>query len=437
MGSVGKQVPRFQEAAALSDDGHKVVRADGGEELDQLIAAAPGSAEEVASGVRVGWPTPWRLALLAFVIVSLALLSAMRASRAPATTLRDGPASKVVAPELVPELAPEVELELAQEREPEYAPEQAPQVAPDPDPELASERAAEQAPQVTPMRDPELATERGTEPAAPAPQGAGIFSGKVTLVLMTHSGSRRLKQFVRVVGRYNAMPQLVAKTIVVLNNISRSVPALSGLSSLERVQVVEFARNSMNNRFAVVDHVDTEAVVVLDDDLFLTPSLVLCLISRFEENPDRLLSLDVRYTQKDRYIGSGVNASKPKAGTTGLGRTMMFARHFLLDYMSHDEMVRWVDTPHFCEDLLMSALIANETGRGPLFVRQDATHLREELPAPAGLSSRSAWYRGRHECVRWANAYFGNPYKVSQQVVGCGGRPVPSRPMKIRISHLL
>jgi len=248
---------------------------------------------------------------------------------------------------------------------------------------------------------------------------------RVTIVLMTHKGAAapRLGNLVKLLNAYSEM-KVVARVIVVLNDME--IPAqLRNVT--EKTLFVKFPKNSMNNRFLVHDKVPTKAAMIVDDDVLLNEPLLIGMMRQFKRDPFRLYGLDTRYTYNLKYRVFGfVRSEQYKPGSLVIGKTMLFHKLFMKEYSRHTALLNWIQppSPHFCEDVAMTALITNVTGKGPVVVERSDECVRENLVDDGGLSVTgqfSSWINLRNRCVVWLARYFKNPFVISTERYTCRG----------------
>ncbi|CAG2216824.1 EXTL3 [Mytilus edulis] len=193
---------------------------------------------------------------------------------------------------------------------------------------------------------------------------------------------------------------IINKMILIWNN--RNEPFTPIIDS-PKITFIEAEVNSMNNRFNVSQYVHTDAVLMIDDDVLISESLLSLMLLRWSENIDRLvgISSDMRFVNsKNEYLVKG------KEPSLVIGKTMLLHRKYLQKYMQDKALVDWNDK-RFCEDISMNALILKKTHLKPLFVPMTAHSSRRNLPDIDGASSKdNNWYIRRTECVQWAAEYF-------------------------------
>lgn len=262
---------------------------------------------------------------------------------------------------------------------------------------------------------------------------------KITVVLMTHPKSKRAKGMHQVLQYYSDCPS-VDKIILVLNGGMKPLKTYQGIA---KVEFAEFAKNSMNNRFAIADRVETEAVLICDDDVLISSPLLDCFISKWEAQRHRLFGFDLRRAIGDRY---SVGHDPEHHAIIVIGKTMVFHKRYLEAYMKDQEMVDWVSEPQFCEDIAMNALISSFHDEGPVLVstahyKGDPFFRRKKLPEVGGLSGKKGTWDGqRNFCVKWLNQHFGGgdfSFAQNADVVACSDAQGAGFSLKRRVRKFL
>lgn len=209
--------------------------------------------------------------------------------------------------------------------------------------------------------------------------------------------------------------------------------------------------NSMNNRFGsdVVNHVKTDTIILIDDDVLLSEGMIFKMLKSYQTNENQIASSKTSQTdtnstivgiRNDARIASNKEgyifpcwriegyifslacwkspfSSLPKPNVV-IGKTMLIHKKWLKLYQQ--DLALWSYTgeqKHFCEDILMNALIRNSTSiiRPPILVEKDTINTRQVLEESGGLSSKGLssfmwgfeWAKRRTECVRWGVNHFG------------------------------
>jgi len=286
---------------------------------------------------------------------------------------------------------------------------------------------------------------------------------KTTLVLMGYS-TNRLDNYDIILPAYSDMDDVIDKIIFLWNNQEEEPPNVPMHGKVPIILVRE-PENSMNNRFGpdVTDRTETNVVTLVDDDCLLSRGMIRAMISSWEASSRDLDQRSLIGVDGDgRIVGtkhgylfpcsriegwvlqrhcwnSIVSSSTPVSSNHPLnlvvGKTMTFSTLFMLAYQN-DEVVWNYTSPqggHFCEDIMMNALIRNATNnRDPVLMTKDrkwnlplrgkkneAAEIKEEhlamdrtrtiLSESGGLSfslTVLSWNDKRSECVQWASTHY-------------------------------
>jgi len=203
--------------------------------------------------------------------------------------------------------------------------------------------------------------------------------------------------------------------------------------------------NSMNNRFGpdVVKRATTDTLLMIDDDILMSEGLILKMLQSYYDNekpqPNTSNATIVGIANDARIASSKDGYNFPCWRVEGyifsllcwkspfsdipppnvvIGKTMLLHKNWLPIYQSDAELWAYTgEQKHYCEDILMNALIRNSTihRTNPVFVEKDTQNTREVLVENGGLSSKGIsslmwgfeWAKRRTECVRWAVDHFG------------------------------
>ncbi|KAF8353477.1 hypothetical protein PRIPAC_98105 [Pristionchus pacificus] len=212
------------------------------------------------------------------------------------------------------------------------------------------------------------------------------------------------------------------KIIVVWNNNNSSPPA-DWLDMNDPFEIIMPKKNSLNNRFIPYESIETEAVISMDDDVYVTQSELVFAFRMWRENRNRIVGFPERYALHQRvYVivdllryHTKVN-SRSKYGLTAhheysmiLTGLAIIHKEFLFEftYNQHPAILEYIDDHFNCEDIAMNYLVAHLTRRAPLRV-QKKTSLSNG--SKVGLFSRTLHVRERDECMDMLNEFYGyNP----------------------------
>uniref|UniRef100_A0A0N4Z425 Glyco_transf_64 domain-containing protein n=1 Tax=Parastrongyloides trichosuri TaxID=131310 RepID=A0A0N4Z425_PARTI len=234
------------------------------------------------------------------------------------------------------------------------------------------------------------------------------FVDKYTVVMLTY---RRIPGLNYSLTQFNNETN-VDKIIVIWND-----PDLIQLpnkdqwaKSIPPVFFVKPTGNSLNNRFLPYDIIKTEAILSLDDDQRLTPSLLHYTFDVWKFNRDVLVGYSSKLTTKNDslvYI-----AKKSETYDLLLTSLSMLNRKYLFYYTYNfpSNIKRYIDDKMNCEDIAMNFMIAILTNKpNALFTNVEDLSRCDNCIAH-GLSKDKNHYIERSDCVElFSNTFGGNP----------------------------
>jgi hypothetical protein len=188
-------------------------------------------------------------------------------------------------------------------------------------------------------------------------------------VIMTgfYSEPLRLTMITAAVREYTspAYASLVDKVIVVWNNVDAAPPDLPG------ALVLRMKKNDLNNRWTkTVPHIGTEAVLNLDDDIWVAKEAMLCMLSAWMRDPMRLVSHTTKLTEGTRY--STHDSAPGELYSFALPRALMLHRRVLELFSTRKYApLRQLATRRdlgTSDDLALGLVAAMETRKAPLLI---------------------------------------------------------------------
>lgn len=177
-------------------------------------------------------------------------------------------------------------------------------------------------------------------------------------------------------------------------------------------------------RFSCFEHLTSEAMMILDDDMLVTPAHIKQLVDAYQAKPDHIHGYDARYVFRTssglvyarmrhlyKYILDPVFRAhffgeRPKPVIT-LTKTLIApasaAKMFCESRPLVEEFVRTYSKPLWNgEDIFFSLVFHARTGRHPI-IHKPITKLRETPQAATGISSQKGFhYQYRSAFVRHA-----------------------------------
>jgi hypothetical protein len=232
------------------------------------------------------------------------------------------------------------------------------------------------------------------------------------------------------------------------------------------VSFFETGINSMNNRFAVWPYVQTRGVLIQDDDMWLEPEALRCLHKLWVANPTRLVgsaeertdfwyhrSVSLEHTD---YLGKPVRRGETGRDDVSLseealnklnmtesqgmlldwfeitpqdchetpdGRTKciypagemfsmllphpwLLSRNYLRAYMEQDPLTWLVENMTNCDDIIMNAVVAHETGLPGIATQAEVYRHPTWAEGDAMWVSDPDWMQHRAQCMAHVELHY-------------------------------
>jgi hypothetical protein len=224
------------------------------------------------------------------------------------------------------------------------------------------------------------------------------------------------------------MSSLVHKVILVWNNPFDVPPEIPGLIVL-RMKV-----NSLNNRWTqTLKHVETDAILNLDDDILLKKEAIICMMSYWLDDPDILVGPFVRSTMDNKYhlddLINGENYSLM------LPRAMLLHKRYLKLYSKIDPaIINYVDEQNaHCDDIALNLAVAYYSKKPPMRIFAPSQTildyykicLQKNRKETGGLATNKDRAELRNECFNWMTKMYPDDTLKFTNVIGtCGLRGI-------------
>ncbi|GAA5865289.1 hypothetical protein JCM8547_005045 [Rhodosporidiobolus lusitaniae] len=212
-----------------------------------------------------------------------------------------------------------------------------------------------------------------------------------------------------ILGRYtsNEYAQVVEKVVLVWNEPNADPPK----DLPKGVEVVLATNNSLNNRWTLAaPRLTNSPVIVADNDLFLSPAALRCLLTVQKDNPELLLGPYVRRRDGEEYVldelvthASPYHFVLPRAMLASPEVVALYGTPELLQHRSYVDS----QAAH-CDDLLFNLVAGASTGSAPLRVALPPASVSDfstvcgplDRANSAGLADQSNRATLRSECLR-------------------------------------
>ncbi|XP_075473091.1 exostosin-like 2 isoform X2 [Ascaphus truei] len=248
----------------------------------------------------------------------------------------------------------------------------------------------------------------------------------------------RTDLLLKMLNHYQAVPRLRG-VIVVWNNVGQEPPARLWESLGPHPVPVTFKKQSANlmrNRLRRLPEIETQAVLMMDDDTLVSAYDVSFAFSIWQQFPDRIVGFVPR---KHISSPSGIysyGSFELQAPDTGSGDVysmiLIGAAFFHREYLRLFEALpapvhAMIDQTQNCDDIAMNFVVANHTGKasGVLVKPTDMRNLEKETESGyTGMWHRAEHLLQRSHCLnRLARVYGGMPLKYSSMMISQFGFP--------------
>ena len=192
-------------------------------------------------------------------------------------------------------------------------------------------------------------------------QRKDVGKAAVTVVVTSYLATGWRPHWVKqIVDTYTAedMVHLVAKVILVWNNPNEPVPATLTAVESDRFVILRQKHNSLNNRWIdVLEHVESEAVLNLDDDVYVKREGLICLLSWWRRDRRRIVGPFVRRIDGHKYVIDELTDSSQYSVV--LPRVLLLPTTLLHDYASKEYswFHSYIDEQEaHCDDVFLNIL---------------------------------------------------------------------------------
>lgn len=256
-----------------------------------------------------------------------------------------------------------------------------------------------------------------------------------TLVMQTYN---RTDLLLRLLNHYQALPRL-HKVIVVWNNVGERAPEDLWNSLGPHPVPVAFkpqTANRMRNRLQAFPELETEAVLMVDDDMLISAQDLAFAFSVWQQFPDQIIGFVPRKhvsTSSGVYAYGGFELQAPGLGDGDqysmvlVGASFFSSKYLDLFQRQPAAVHALIDETQNCDDIAMNFLVAKHTGRASgVFVKpvNMGSLEKETAGAHSGMWHRAEHFLQRSYCVnRLAAIYGGMPLAYSNIMISQFGFP--------------
>ncbi|GIZ49327.1 hypothetical protein CKM354_001235900 [Cercospora kikuchii] len=234
---------------------------------------------------------------------------------------------------------------------------------------------------------------------------------------------RRLETLPQFLDNYaNGNLSSLRKIVLLWNDIENDPPpSFLGTLDTYRVPVVLEQRhiNSLNQRFHPTEHVKTNCVFSVDDDMIFKPEDVEYGYQAWKDQNkgrQRMLGFIAREVRRK---GQQVIYDQPhKEYHMVLTKAAFYHTDWMKGYWANDAVMKslreYVEEHDNCEDIFMSFLHAHHTRTPPIFVKPE---IKIDFGGNDGISSRKGHLQRRAACVKRFNEAFGDDTLVPTDTI--------------------
>lgn len=202
---------------------------------------------------------------------------------------------------------------------------------------------------------------------------------------------------------------------------------------------------SINNRFAPLDGLRTDAVFNVDDDMVIPCGALKDGFVAWKRNPSTLVGF---FPRAHARLGEACEYDyvwlEPKVWWGGVYSIVLTKAAFVharfFDLYTHEmpaEVRAYVDENHNCEDIAMQFLVSNATGLAPVYVRAPLwfyVSTKFDGVGRAGISGKKGHHRQRGQCITDFAAMYGGLPLQSAPLRGGGKGRVEARRAAARLA---
>lgn len=199
------------------------------------------------------------------------------------------------------------------------------------------------------------------------------------------------------------------------------------------VEVVTHPSSDLTNRFLPPDSLRTDAVLICDDDIFLSPSDVQFVFESFKENNDRIVGVFGRDFAEEKSASARDFATEKGKSLTYANNLQtysimltkfLFVHRKYLDVFTQvvpPKSLQYINEISNCEDIALNFVVSKLSGLPPVNVNVSAIDYGDsrayakndanlEAVRVSALSFRSSHKGQRSECLTKFQADFGKNY---------------------------
>lgn len=229
-----------------------------------------------------------------------------------------------------------------------------------------------------------------------------ISNNKTTIILLGYNCDRINKNKKTIINQYDKLSKYIDKIIFIWNNQSEPMPDLIQPTNIKLLQVKAKKNSLCNRHFTIYDKVETESVIVVDDDIILDEKNVFDLIDNWKNNKSFIIGLVGRSFDK---LGN-YNLLPSKKNIITLGQTMMYHKKYMLEFSKHKILHDFIDNkdPSKSDDIAFQLMVRsiNKYPSTKVIYSNTITN----LDSSGAISNHSFRNKYRSDAIRYSLNYF-------------------------------
>lgn len=220
--------------------------------------------------------------------------------------------------------------------------------------------------------------------------------GELTIRVNTYRRPDLLKEFLK-----NYHPCPVVKEITIVWSDLENKPPDELLSTYKKAKFEVHTTNSLSNRFKPLQHVPTDAVLSVDDDLVIPCEVLNSTLRVWSSNPDALVGYSPRMITNDPITGKTKYLRWQHTWWNGiytivLTKASILHKRYLYEYnkVMPTSMLSYIDNARNCEDIAMAHIVAARSKAAPVWTEGIVYEI-----GSSGISSGSSHFSDRGKCI--------------------------------------
>lgn len=230
---------------------------------------------------------------------------------------------------------------------------------------------------------------------------------KTTLIMIGYNIERFNKNKDIIFNNYDKLYKYFDKFIFIWNNLNSSIPKINLPKNL-KVEIIKSKENSLCNRHYIpYKNINTQSVLIIDDDIILSDNCIKGLINTWEKNKNCLIGLDKRYY--DKFGNYKIKKDNSNDTLLTIGQTMMYHKKYMLEFKKNKKLRNYVDNldPSRSDDIALQLMI-NFINKKPSTIVLDKNCGLKILDSSGAVSEHKDRFALRSKSIKYILKYFKN-----------------------------